>query len=154
MVGWILDQRSQDPTSNLGPSTGWSSHKELFRHGPWPDLIRFIFSRLEEREENWKPEISGWANVMKKGDVLLEHDHVKSHLGDVNEFAGVYFLQIPPGSSRLTFKSPGPGLVRDVPAEEGLLVLFPAAEIHSVPLQVVDGIRITISFNVRKATVS
>lgn len=162
MKSWIQERREQDPTSRITPSSGWSSAKDLFEEGPWTRLLSFILGRIEYPAAMLVPrpgivqlpawDVSGWANIMTKGQRVLFHHHIQSHKGGENHAAGVYYVDAPPGSAPIIFWPTGytgPNLSEDI--EDGLLLLFPAGLCHSVDDHPIKADRISVAFNIRKA---
>lgn len=136
-------ERSQDahPDSALDVGTGWSGPKDLFDDGTTFSLVAWLQTILPQLPLQWR--IHGWGNVMQEGDEVRSHNHRRSHLGGANVWAGVYYLEIPPGSSALETEL-GP-----VPARDGLAITFPADLTHWVRPQPVRARRVSIGFNVR-----
>ena len=173
MLGWIMSNKQNSPGSHLGVSKAWSSDKNLFLTGPWPDLIRHIFRKVylvkgRDGEYVLNPvddvQICAWANVMEKGHKVLAHDHVRSHHGGMNCLAGIYYVSAPKRSAPIIFYPNGlyegrlHGGRIDAVAEtsevyapqEGVLFLFPHDLIHMVPTHQLDEPRVSIGINIRK----
>jgi len=104
-------------------------------------------------------EITGcWANICPSGS---GHD---SHMHSNNFLSAVYYVTVPPGGNRITFHDPrhqihilAPPVEQfnvhnsdyaNLEVEEGMLVLFPAWLVHSVPVNAGNERRISISFNI------
>lgn len=129
------------PGHGLAVGTGWSGPKTLFEIDVLRPLREFIRAVLPG-DSIWG--LDGWANVMRAGDSIGLHDHVKSHHGGVNTWSGVYYLQHPDNAPRLEV-----GQVSVLPVP-GLVVLFPATAPHFVPPGSFEGERISIAFNARE----
>ena len=83
---------------------------------------------------------SAWMANYGKGDHTVSH----VHLGD---FAFIYFVKAPPGSSPLVFTTSG----KRIKAEEGKLILFSTRIKHHVPKNRCDN-RIVLSGNLVQST--
>tara|TARA_B100001173_G_C15730514_1_gene438365 strand:+ start:79 stop:615 length:537 start_codon:yes stop_codon:yes gene_type:complete len=79
-----------------------------------------------------------WFAKYNKGDYTLDHHHI-----NYAQYAFVYFVNCPKGSSPLVFTTSG----KRIKAEEGKIVIFPPQLYHHVPKNKCDG-RITLSGNV------
>ena len=79
-----------------------------------------------------------WFAKYNKGDYTLNHRHM-----DYAQYAFVYFVNCPKGSSPLVFTTSG----KKIKAEEGKIVIFPPQLYHHVPKNKCDD-RITLSGNV------
>ena len=86
-----------------------------------------------------------WANIYRKGDHTVSHDH------DPARYSFVYFLKSKSNFSPLLFE--GINLKnkkkqwKEVKPIEGRLVIFPGFLKHRVPVHIHDETRITISGN-------
>ena len=104
-------------------------------------------------------EITGcWANISPAGDSHKSHMHANNFL------SGVYYVAVPPGGDRITFHDPRTQPFIMAPearkanvynsktvyleVREGVLILFPAWLVHSVPENASNDLRISIAFNV------
>lgn len=144
----ILSQKLETPGSKLGVGTGWSGPKTLFDHRYTAALEAFIRSQLARvNPEGWLPDwpLSGWGNVMHRGDVVAQHNHVTSHLGGRNTWSGVYFVTTPPGSGALVIEG------RELIPAAGTLVIFPSETDHEVRPHESDLPRLSIAFNARSS---
>ena len=81
-----------------------------------------------------------WANIYRKGEYAIWHDHVPDHL------AMVYFLKSKRYYSPLCFQSFG--FNKRIFPKEGRLVIFPAHLKHNVPEHKYNGTRITLAGNI------
>ena len=81
-----------------------------------------------------------WANIYRKGEHAIWHDHVPDHL------AMVYFLKSKRYYSPLCFQSFGCN--KRIFPKEGRLVIFPAHLKHNVPEHKYNGTRITLAGNI------
>ena len=136
----VMDNASRFPGHALAVGSGWSGPKSFFDYDASRALREFIRAVLPA-DSIWG--LDGWVNIMRSGDHIHPHDHVKSHHGGVNTWSGVYYLQFPQNAPRLEV-----GQVSVLPVP-GLMVVFPADTIHHVPPSEFVGERISISFNAR-----
>jgi len=97
-----------------------------------------------------------WANVNKKGDYNVIHQH-----GEYN-LSGTYYVKVPKDSGRLTFRDPRPAAIGNIfmvnrfdkgefmnmNLLEGLLVIWPSFLDHYVEPSNSDEERISISFDI------
>ena len=149
-----VNQSHQDyPTSTLGVGTGWSGPKTLFddkRTKALKGTISFLIARMLgvlyfENNTDWI--ISGWGNIMLRGDTITRHNHLLSHFGGNNNFAGCYYLSTNSDSPPLKVYADPTVEIMPIP---GNLVMFSADCDHSVTKQENDYRRISIGFNVKK----
>ena len=86
-----------------------------------------------------------WANIYRKGDYTISHDH------DPSRYSFVYFLKSKPNFSPLIFDNIDLKNKKKkwkvVKPTEGRLVIFPGFLKHRVPVHIHDETRITISGN-------
>ena len=104
-------------------------------------------------------EITGcWANIHPSDSIHRAHSHPNNFL------SAVYYVTVPPGGNQITFYDPRMQQYILTPAvgqsnahnsehlffevEEGMLLLFPAWLVHSVPGGTSNERRISISFNI------
>lgn len=109
--------------------------------------------------ESQAVEITGcWANISPSGASHRSHMHANNYL------SAVYYVSVPPGGDKITFYDPRAQIHVMAPAvkklngynseyvnlevKEGMLILFPAWLVHSVPGNGGDDLRISISFNI------
>ena len=85
---------------------------------------------------------SVWANIYRKGDYAIPHNH------DPYRYSFVYFLKSKPNFSPLMFKDLGLRRNKVVRPIEGRLVIFPGFAPHWVPRHKHDETRITLSGNI------
>jgi hypothetical protein len=143
-IDLVARRRITEPATQLGVATGWSSTKDFFDEpGLWP-LTTFIRTVLVHRLALTAYDISGWANVMRQGDVVREHDHDRSHLGGHNRYAGTYFVGARPDHAPLVVAGEDP-----ITPSRGLLVLFDADTPHHVLPHTGSTPRVSLAFNVR-----
>lgn len=141
----IEDARREWPHSQLAVMNGWSSPKVLF-DDERTHLLRDWLAALLPDDAAW--ELSGWANIMEQGNGILVHDHARSHLGGDNEWAGVFWLTAPKGSSPLLFHDDGAAL--EIKPKAGAGIVFAATMPHEAASQRVAGRRVSIAFNARR----
>ncbi len=135
----VLKEQERDPTSRLGVSNGWASAKNLFNIPETQPLVDFIKSNLAQA-----CTVSGWGNILEATQYIEPHDHINSHLGGVNLFAGVYYIQVPKVAV-LSFER-GKELSHET-LEAGDLVLFSSGQRHFVAPA--TGRRVSIAFNAK-----
>lgn len=105
------------------------------------------------------PEIyitTAWANYTEKGGYHHKHQHANSFL------SGVLYVQVADGDKVEFYHPYDPhqrlylpaanynifnSLSWEIPAHNGLLLIFPSYLHHSVPVKLTDGTRIALSFN-------
>ena len=104
------------------------------------DFFRINYALNTFMTNTFSPQYDNfWANIYRRGDYTIEHDHVCSF------FSCVYFLKSPKRSAPLVFSYSG----KKIPAKEGTFVLFPSHLRHHVPVHRSDDTRITLSGNIR-----
>ena len=99
---------------------------------PIDDFKKFILSYT-----NTKTVTDFWANIYRKGDYTIKHDHIP------HKYSVVYFLKSQLNFSPLIFDSE-PSIVKPL---EGRVVIFPGTLRHSVPVHFSDETRITLAAN-------
>ena len=111
------------------------------------------------------PKVYAWVNVMTRGGMHGIHDHENSDKRIIH--SGTFYVRWLPGMSQIKFHSPlrqikqiepgvfppgdyskynKPSFTLDTPPNT--LLMWPSWLSHEVPPMLVDGPRITISFNV------
>lgn len=153
--------------SNLG---GWHSDSQLLF---WPELQfadladtfrntvnHMIAATCGTQKFQTKLQLSAWANVNRKGSANACHNHPGFHWSgvlyvktpdlsdDPVRKAGYIEFQDPRGPVNM-MKSPGLANLMSVPAEEGMIIVFPSWLSHWVNAFSVDDTRISIAFNAR-----
>lgn len=154
MLAEIQRHKAEDPAgvqkSNDG---GWHSNGGILRTA--------FFSKLAERitteVERINPHVwisGGWANVNPPGCANARHNHAKAIL------SGVFYLQAPEDSGNLILEDPReaaqmlgglPDILLDpveIPAQAGVLLIFPAWLPHRVGKNCSGKDRISVAFNV------
>ncbi len=126
-------------------------------NGYFMNVVNEIIGVLESKHKD--VEITGcWANIGAAGS---SHD---SHAHPNNFLSAVYYVAVPLGGHRITFYDPRiqihiitPDVERlnvhnannvNIEVREGMLLLFPAWLVHSVPVNSANERRISISFNI------
>jgi len=142
----IMEEMDKSPDTKLGCATGWSGPKDLLSKQRCASLLSFIEEKLPLG--SWA--VHGWGNIMVSGDSVDRHDHSRSHVGGLNELAGCYYVETPFESSPIEFW-PDARQSLMILAQEGLLILFPAGLVHSVPTNSGLKPRISIGINIRRA---
>lgn len=113
----------------------FSSGKDLLDHDcPALAALAAEVRKVLPAERSWNLE--AWANVLRRGDWFEEHDHVAGE----NQWSAIYYLAAPAGS-RLAFGED------KIDVKTGMLLLFPAAAKHRVPICDGAGQRVSIAFN-------
>lgn len=149
---------------------GWQTEHDLHTLPEMRELTGHFMNAVDEvldiistKDRNVK--ITGcWANIGPPGS---GHD---SHMHPNNFLSAAYYVSTPPGGERITFWDPrhqnrilAPPVTEanilntdyaNLQVEEGMLVLFPAWLVHSVPVNAGTGIRISVSFNINFAAFS
>ena len=118
---------------------------------PSPEFIEFknsVFSTVKDLNLYWSAPFkidTIWANIYRKGDFTLSHDH------EPQRYSFVYFLKSKPNFSPLLFEDINLKTKRKkwkaIKPIEGRLVIFPGSLKHKVPVHIHDETRITISGN-------
>jgi uncharacterized protein (TIGR02466 family) len=159
----MLDKLTS-PRPELAPGTNWQTDQTLHQLPEFSDLVKIInfasdqvLQALEVEHEGFQIS-SCWANISPKGSIHLPHHHPNNYL------SGIYYVHTKDGADRVTFHEPrattdiiAPRLLKanayncieqSIPVKPGRLVLFPAWLVHSVPPNMSDELRISISFNI------
>ena len=110
--------------------TDWMMNKNS---QPVDELKKFMLSST-----NSEKVVDFWANVYRRGDYAIEHDHIP------HKYSVVYFLKSEPNFSPLIFDSES-SIVKPL---EGRVVIFPGSLKHSVPVHFSDETRITLAANI------
>ncbi|MDJ0631089.1 MAG: hypothetical protein QNJ44_22720 [Rhodobacter sp.] len=129
----------------LAVGGSWAGPKTLFDDCPEPTigLRKWLATLLPAG--SWT--IDAWGVLHQVGDRLTPHDHVKSHRGGNNLWAGVYWLD-PAGDGDLFCYRMAADLVEVAPVA-GAALLFPADLVHSTTPA--TQARRAIAFNVQAA---
>lgn len=169
----ILERAGREPGVARSNAGGWQSRPDLLNWGGpevaayrgWLERAVRAAQRLPARRagvEEFRLSFTAqaWANVSRAG----HYNEVHTHPG--NHWAVVYYVTAPPPdparplSGRLELRDPRPaapfaaapgfsfGAAMTLPAEAGLMVLFPAWLEHSVHPFFAAGERISIAANV------
>ena len=142
----------------------WQTDHDLHTLPELEELNDYIMNATEKVIEflelkQGAAEITGsWANISPSG---ISH---RSHMHANNFLSGVYYVSVPRGGDRITFHDPRAQIHIVAPpveningynseyvnleVREGMLILFPAWLVHSVPANSADEIRISIAFNI------
>ena len=140
---------------------GWNSadkavlNRPVFSelHGALRACCQYAFGQMGQQGRAFTLE--SWINIHDRGGFNFLHQH------DGTMLSGVFYLQAPSGSGRLTFRDPRPGVLNSpfkgeganahneiqLAPEAGLVVLFPHWLEHYVEPHDSDTPRIAISFN-------
>ncbi len=143
---------------------GWQTEHDLHTlpemhelNGYFMNAVNDVLSAFSTKHKD--VEITGcWANVSPPGS---GHD---SHMHPNNFLSAVYYVTVPRGGHRITFWDPrhqihilAPPVEQfnvhnsdfaNLEVNEGMLLLFPAWLVHSVPVNDGNERRISISFNI------
>lgn len=135
--------RAQHRGSSLGAGGSWAGPKTLFDdfERQTRSLRDWIMSLLPG-DQAWR--ISAWGVLHLPGDALIEHDHVRSHRGGKNVWAGVYWLSGGVAADAFCWRSGG-DVGRTAPVV-GSAVVFPADMPHWTEAATEE--RRAIAFNV------
>jgi len=140
----IYEYKDKFPISRTSSiENAW--HSDYFFHNHVPDLDVILLNTIEKYiREFYAPKntydlilLSSWPIIYQKGSHVNRHNH------GVSALSGVYYVQTGTGSQPLVF-SPSEHTIHP---KEGMLVLFPGDLYHYVPVQKVEGTRISIAFN-------
>ncbi|MDX1484635.1 MAG: 2OG-Fe(II) oxygenase family protein [Alphaproteobacteria bacterium] len=143
---------------------GWQTEHDLHTLPEMQELTGWFMAAVHEvlGVLSTKPrdvQITGcWANISPPGGT---HD---SHMHPNNFLSAAYYVNVPKGGHRITFWDPRHQIhilappvehfnvhnsdYTNLEVEEGMLVLFPAWLVHSVPVNAGNEDRISISFNI------
>ncbi|BBK35693.1 hypothetical protein STAQ_07710 [Allostella sp. ATCC 35155] len=169
----ILDRAAHEPGVARSNAGGWQSRPDLLNWGGpavaayrgWLEQAVRTVQRLPARRagsEHFRLSFTAqaWANVSRAGHYNETHTHPGNH------WAVVYYVTVPPAdparpmAGRLELRDPRPaaafaaapgftfGAALSLPAEAGLMVLFPAWLEHAVHPFFAPGERISIACNV------
>jgi uncharacterized protein (TIGR02466 family) len=144
--GWIEAAKTADKAVLNHPAFA-----EL--HGALRACCQYAFAQMGQQGRSFTLE--SWVNLHERGGFNRLHQH------DGKLLSGVFYLQAPAGSGRLTFRDPRPGVLNSpfkgggsnahsdiqLTPEAGLAVLFPHWLDHYVEPHDSDTPRIAISFN-------
>jgi uncharacterized protein (TIGR02466 family) len=125
--------------------------------GYFMDAVNQVIGNLSTKQKD--VEITGcWANIHPSDSIHRAHSHPNNFL------SAVYYVTVPPGDHQITFYDPRVQHYILTPAveksnahnsehvffevEEGLLLVFPAWLVHSVPASDSNARRTSISFNI------
>ena len=103
-------------------------------------IYDWILLLLKSKSENkgWSFEVdNSWLAWYRDNEFTIKHHHYPA------DYAFVYFVKCPKGSSPLIFSTSG----KRIKAEEGKVVIFPGNLCHHVPKNKCDG-RIVLAGNV------
>jgi hypothetical protein len=90
-------------------------------------------------------KIGFWFNLMRQGDVTLEHRHDD----DDELLSGTYYINVPPDSGKLILIVAG--TQKTFEPEEGLFVFFDPRIPHAVTEHQDEQLRLSIGFNIGPA---
>jgi uncharacterized protein (TIGR02466 family) len=153
-----------EPRAPVKIGGSWQTDPILHQRPEFGDFLAVIIKTAKGALEFLDVEyrdfvITGcWANINPPGGKNSSHTHPNNYI------SGVYYVSVPEGSGAIEFLDPRAqagtilpktkkwnkfnGTKVTIPAKEGRLVLFPAWLSHSVPVNVSDGERVSISFNI------
>ena len=157
-TNYILNEAETKPSVKKSNRGGWQSESISATNENYKPLIEQITEFLKHLNLDIK-EVSipqMWANVNKKGDWNIIHQHAQYDL------SGTYYVKVPKDSGRLTFRDPRPGAIGNIfmvnrfdkgefmnmNLIEGLLVIWPSYLDHYVEPSNSDEERISISFDI------
>jgi uncharacterized protein (TIGR02466 family) len=153
-----------EASSDENHEGGWQTEHDLHTLPEMRELTTHFMTAVEEvldaiTTKHRNVKITGcWANIGPPGSA---HD---SHMHPNNFLSAVYYVSVPPGAHRITFWDPrhqtrilAPPVEEtnvtnseyaNIQVQEGMLILFPAWLVHSVPVNDGTDTRISISFNI------
>lgn len=149
----IQAQRKASPHSHLGVARngkarqrGWTGPKTLFDDPLTHELRDWLVSLIPEPVQG----IDAWGFVLEQGDYVQPHNHLKSHRGGRNAWAGVYYVRLPQGSGRFSVEGPH-GVDEHPEVSEGTAIVFPATMEHWVTVHEASEPRVSIAWSARAA---
>lgn len=151
LLALVQQAYAADPTSSQG-FTGpdgsgiWSSPKDFLKYREGSAALNALAKKVLElatAQNQGGYVLTAWANSIKAGQTLAQHDHVKTSEGP-NAWAAVYYVRSPGGKLVFGEKAYSP--------KTGDLYFFPADMVHEVPAFEAEQSRISIAFNVRAVT--
>ena len=86
----IRAAKLESPRSFLGVGGSWASPKTLHEDPRLLELLEFIRAALV----GFVGYVDCWAVELRPGDEIKPHDHVRSHRGGSNTWAGVYYVSV------------------------------------------------------------
>lgn len=167
LQSWIasaLAQRAAHPSpAGRTNRSGWNSEDMAVLDQPGLAPLQqavqaactSALSEMGEMGLHERFRLQAWINIHDRGGFNFLHVHEGSLL------SGSFYLKVPPGSGKLVFRDPRPGVVHgqikgalpngysdvQLMPEAGLLVLFPCWLEHYVEPHEGDEPRIAIAFN-------
>ncbi len=132
---------------------GWHSQSDILKYPSIKKLFRRLLPLIESYShflglDKKYLTITAWANVNRKNDSNLEHNHEDAL------FSGCYYLkaksnrQLENGGISFFKKGEQKSLLATFSPEPGDFLLFPSDMLHQVHPYSEDGDRISIAFNV------
>lgn len=143
---------------------GWQTEHDLHTLPEMQELTGHFMNAVNEvlgdvATKNRNVAITGcWANIGPPG---TGHD---SHTHPNNFLSAVYYVAVPQGGNKITFWDPRHQIhilappveehnvynsdYANLQVQEGMLLLFPAWLVHSVPVNTGPETRISVSFNI------
>ena len=121
--------------------TEWNLNLNNREFIEWKNTVIAIVSELNLFYGRSFRYDSVWANIYRKGDYTVVHDH------EPLKYSFVYFLKSKSNFSPLIFENSGLRKKKSVKPIEGRLVIFPSFVKHWVPRHNHDETRITLSGN-------
>ena len=158
-TNYILNEAETKPSVIKSNRGGWQSELVDSKDENYKPLVNEIVEFLRHLNLDIK-EVSipqMWANVNKKGDWNIIHQH-----GEYN-LSGTYYVKVPKDSGRLTFRDPRPAAINNYwsinhlsrgeyswwQPKESDLFLWPPFLDHMVEPSLSDQPRVMISFDLR-----
>ncbi len=166
----ILEHEKNNPGVPKSVVGGWHS-REDFMAWPYPEIAKlreWIGEATEElmtvtsgaaKEDFAAPEISAWANVLRRGAYHRNHTHPGCYWSGVYyvavggssakwEHSGAIELYDPRGAVEMVALPGNPfGQRLTIDPEPGLMLMFPSWLRHAVHPFMGKGERITVAFN-------
>jgi uncharacterized protein (TIGR02466 family) len=164
-AGWesLIAQWRQESGEAAGRSNraGWNTDKTVFGREAFAPLqlaATAAFARAFDDMQLRRPMrffLEAWVNLHDPGGFNMLHHHPNVLM------SGTYYLRVPEGAGRITFRDPRPGVLHvpydgtgvhcrsytSVQPAAGQLVLFPSWLEHQVEVNASDSPRISVGIN-------
>lgn len=145
--------------------TSYFTHNNLSTEPALAELVKFLerSAIAYAQQHNW--DVVNYMPVMNSlwGNINPRFSYHRDHLHPYSHISGVFYVNIEPGASAISFKDPRMGRWMMPPAadgtraentffakikpEDGKLLLFPAWLEHGVEQNLSDTDRVSMSFN-------
>jgi|TARA_Y100000296_G_C5174912_1_gene259538 uncharacterized protein (TIGR02466 family) len=170
LIKFTLDMKKKVKSNSLSNEGGWQSPNVGLSTPIISEFLNYIFPKIREHVKEYKVKHTHnitiqnmWFNVNGPNDYNKQHQHVH----DALDFVGVYYMKVPKNSGHMQLMNPDYGswssnifyLEREdnafnrqtvvVEPTDGLLLLFPAAVVHSVSRNNSKLNRLSLAFNIK-----